>query len=261
MRTVVVTGSSGFIGSALCARLEGSGVRVLRASRGGPLPEAPGAVCVHLAANNDPRDIEARYEANRREALDLGRRVLDAGYARVVFASSALVYGDAEASPRREDSALAPTSAYGRLKREVEALFGAAPHAVARISNVYGPGMSPINVFSHILAQLRSGGGVRMRNLSSVRDYVFVSDVAGALAALATSDAAGVFNVSTGRGTRVDELVAMLARLSGREGAPTAAEDPDPPPSVLILDPGRIAASLGWRAKVTLEEGLGALIR
>lgn len=261
MRTVVVTGSSGFIGSALCARLESSGVRVLRASRGGPLPAAPGAVCVHLAASNDPRDIEARYKENRRESLELGRRVLGAGYARVVFASSALVYGDAEASPRREDSPLAPTSAYGRLKREVEALFGGAPHAVARISNVYGPGMSPVNVFSHILAQLRSGGGVRMRNLSSVRDYVFVSDVAEALAALATSDAAGVFNVSTGRGTRVDELVVLLARLTGRTGASAVAEDPDPPPSVLILAPDRIARTLGWRAKISLEEGLGALIK
>jgi UDP-glucose 4-epimerase len=260
MKKYVVTGASGFIGSALCARLELSGASVKRARRGEPLPKIPGAVCVHLAANNDPRDIEARYEENRREALDLAARVLDAGYSRVVFASSALVYGDAAAEPRREDSPLAPTSAYGRLKRDVEALFADGPHAVARISNVYGPGMSPVNVFSHILGQLRASGEVRMRNLSSVRDYIFVADAADALAALAAADAKGVFNVSTGRGTRVDELVSALARLSGRAGASAAAEDPNPPPSVLILDPSRLAGALGWRAKIPLEKGLGTLI-
>ena len=215
---------------------------------------------MHLAGNNDPRDIENRFENNCLEAQELARRVLGAGYRRVVFASSALVYGDRTLEPRHEDSELEPTSAYGRLKLEIEALFSAGPHAIARISNVYGPRMSAVTVFSHILSQMRESGRVRLRNLSSVRDYVFVSDAAEALAALAASDATGVFNVSTGRGTRVDELVAALARAVGIDGVEAIAEDQDPLLSALVLDPSRIARALDWRAKVALDEGLRAFI-
>jgi nucleoside-diphosphate-sugar epimerase len=261
MKTVVVTGASGFIGGALCARLESSGVRVMKPRRGEPLPRAADAVCVHLAANNEQAAVAERFEEVLKAELDLARRVLDAGYRRVVFASSAVVYGDGAQEPRREDSALAPASAYGRIKRDVEALFASGPHAVARISNVYGPGMSKANVFSRILEQLGEGESVRMRELRSVRDYVFVSDVAEALTALAAADASGVFNVSTGRGTAVGELVAMLARLRGKVGAAVTAENENPPASTLVLDPGRMAERLGWRAKMSLEDGLGTLIQ
>ena len=262
MKRVVVTGASGFIGRPLCARLERAGAEVLRVRSGAlaELPAQPEAVCVHLAANNDSEDLEKRYEASREEAAALARQVLGKKFRRVVFASSALVYGDAEKSPRTETSALRPTTAHGRLKAELEEIFSAADCVRARISNVYGAGMSPNNVFSRILRQLQSGDRVRLRNLASVRDYIHVDDVADALAALALGTPAGAFNVSTGRGASVGELAALAARAHGKENAVIEAEDELERPSTLVLDPGRLADACGWRARVRLEEGVAALV-
>lgn len=261
MKRVVVTGASGFIGKAVCRKLELAGAEVLRVPSGG-LPRwtpMPDAVCVHLAANNDVAQLESRYETRRDEAAALARQVLDKGFQRIVFASSALVYGDAEKAPRTEDCPLKPTTAYGRLKADLEGLFSVPRCARARISNVYGAGMSPKNVFSDILRQLHAGGLVKVRNLTSVRDYIHIDDVADALTALALGDAAGVFNVSTGRGVGVRELVSLAARAQGKENARVAADEELSTPSTLILDPGRLAAACGWRARIRLEEGVAAL--
>lgn len=261
MKRVVVTGASGFIGRAVCGRLELAGMEVMRVPSGAVprLPPMPDAVCVHLAANNDVADLGIRYEACRDEAAALARQVLEKGFQRVVFASSALVYGDAEEAPRAEDSPLKPTTAYGRLKAELEGLFSAPGCARARIANVYGPGMSSKNVFSDILRQLQGGGFVKVRNLTSVRDYIHVDDVADALTALALGAASGVFNVSTGRGVSVRELIALAARAHGKENTRVEADEEISISSTLVLDPGNLAAVCGWRARIRLEEGVAAL--
>lgn len=260
MKRVVVTGASGFIGKAVCGKLELAGAEVLRvpSSEVPRWASMPDAVCVHLAANNDVAQLESRYELRRDEAAALARQLLEKGFQRIVFASSALVYGDAEETPRTEDSPLKPTTAYGRLKGELEGLFG--PNAAcARISNVYGPGMSSKNVFSDILRQLRAGGLVKVRNLTSVRDYIHVDDVADALTALALGAEAGAFNVSTGRGVGVRELVSLAARAHGKENVRVEAAEELSAASHLVLDPGRLAAACGWRARIRLEEGVAAL--
>lgn len=259
MRTVVVTGAAGFIGRALCERLERDGGRVLRVLRGQALPEAPGAACVHLAGSSAASKAAADEEGSRREARGLVERVLSAGYARVVLASSAAVYGDASPEPRREDSPTAPATAYARLKLSLEPLFAAPPHAVARLSNVYGPGQSPQNALSDILRQLPGDGTVRLKGPSgAVRDYLFVDDAADGLARLALSDETGVFNLSTGRGTSVARLVELLAASRGLP-APRIAAPGSTAASILVLDPARAAERLGWTARTSLEDGLKAL--
>jgi UDP-glucose 4-epimerase len=257
MTTVIVTGAAGFIGRALCARLEREGVGVLKVGRGQPLPSAPGASCVHLAGSSDP--ARAAGDDARREAEDLARRVLAAGYARAVLASTAHVYGDASASPRREDEPAAPTSAYANLKLSLESLFAGPGRAVARLSNVYGPGQSELNAVSAVLRQFPGDGVVRLRGAAdAVRDYLFVEDAAEGLARLALSGEDGAFNLSTGRGTTVAELVAAVARLHGSPRP--RVEAPSAPPSTLVLDPGRAAARLGWKALTPLEQGLKSLL-
>lgn len=259
MSTVVVVGAGGFIGSALAARLERDGVRVLRVLRGAPLPACREARCVHLADNNDPARAAADEAGARSESAELAGRILAAGYARTVLASTAYVY-EASGSPRREDSPAAPGSAYARIKSALEASFTGPGRAIARLSNVYGPGQPAQNVFSDVLRQLPGDGVVRLRgSADSVRDYLFVEDAADGLARLALSDEQGVFNLSTGEGTSIQTIVETLARLQGlpRPRVESAAASS---PSVLTLDPSLALARLGWKARTTLEEGLKTLV-
>lgn len=258
MATVVVTGASGFIGTALCAELKKSDCAVIPAKRDA-LPSAPGAACVHLAASSDPADIERRPDEHLREGLELARRVLAAGYGRIVYVSSSHVYGDAVEAPRAETETPAPSNAYGRLKLSLEGLFQGPGRTIARVANVYGPGMSPINVFSHIAAQLGTGQPVRVRNLVSARDYIHVEDAAAALRTLALGKLDGVFNVGTGRGTRVDELIRLLAAARGLPEPAMEAPEWKGGPSSLVLDPSKLRRETGFEPRVRLEQGLGAL--
>ncbi|MBI4677681.1 MAG: NAD(P)-dependent oxidoreductase [Elusimicrobia bacterium] len=274
MPPVVVTGASGFLGRELVRALQTRGCEVVAAGRsaaargaGCPpvrgvnieeLSRFAGAVCVHLAGANALAD-DAAARREREDALRLAAGVREAGFARIIFASSAAVYDEAFPGPHTELSVPKPASAYGRLKLDLESLF-LPRHAVARISNLYGPGMSPANVFSHIMGQLRVADEVVVRNLTSARDYLFVGDAVEALAALALSQETGVFNVSTGRATRVSELLDMLARLMGRARCSARVLHPYPPPSSLVLDPSRLERATGWRHRVRLEMGLKLLV-
>jgi nucleoside-diphosphate-sugar epimerase len=259
-RTIVVTGANGFIGRALCGELEREGARVLRASRGAVLPRSPEACCVHLAGSNDPARAAADETGSRREAEELAGRVLSAGYARAILASTSHIYGDVDATPHREDFPPAPTSAYARVKLALETMFRAAGQTVARLSNVYGPGQPEINVVADIMRQLPGDGIIRLRgSAEAIRDYLFIEDAAKGLARLALSEEAGIFNFSTGRGTSVAGLTEILARLRGLP-KPRIESGASRAPSTLILDPGLAHKRLGWRAQTSLEEGLKPLL-
>ena len=273
-RAALVTGASGFIGRALVRTLLQRGWDVVGASRKpsahasdaslvdyGALDPHRDRICFHLAAARDPEDTERQPDT----ALALLRDLLRTGFPRLIFASSAAVYGDRTAERHREDGPTDPRSAYARFKLACETPVLEHGYTVARIANTYGAGMSPRNVLSHILQQL-PGRLVEVRDAGAVRDFVHVTDVADALVALGAAapedDGAGVFNVGTGVGTRVDDLALALARHTGagkpelRASAPAAEAA-----STLVVDPSRVYARLGWRAHLSLEQGLERLVQ
>lgn len=273
---IVVVGASGFLGSAVCSVLADAGASVVAASRGSGtkhpdprlascgierLGEHAGAVCLHLGGSSDPADIAMRFDEHLKEAEEAAEKIIRAGFSRVVLASSAAVYDDSSPEPRAEESPVNPATAYGRLKRRMEEMFSSSGGAIARISNVYGPRMQANNVIPEIARQLESGDRVRLRNLTGIRDYLFVSDAARALAELTRADLKGVYNVSTGRGTSVDELITAVGRALGRERVAREAVADSGRLSALVLNPAKIRRDLGWQPQVSLADGLRYLAK
>jgi UDP-glucose 4-epimerase len=89
------------------------------------------------------------------------------------------------------------------------------------------------------------------------RDYVYVGDIAQAFALASAAPASGeVLNIGTGHGRSVDDIIALVGRIVGREirVRREAARAIDVPANV--LDPSRAAAVLGWRPLVSLEDGI-----
>lgn len=274
MPDVVVTGASGFIGRAVCAELQRWGVLVSAVGRA-PDPNMPGvpylrvaayedvrapqdAVCLHLAGENNAKR-SASFPGAADEAVALARHLVQDRFARIVFASSALVYGDGSPEPRRETDPVAPRGAYAVMKRAVEAVFLGQGHVAARLANVYGPGMAATNIVSDILTQIPGAGPIRVHDASPVRDYLHLDDVAAGLAALALGDATGIFNLGTGVGTSVGQLAACLATIAGEEGREVLSEV-TPRPTALVVDPHKMGEVFGWRARVGLADGLRALV-
>ncbi|MBU1229972.1 MAG: NAD(P)-dependent oxidoreductase [Proteobacteria bacterium] len=231
------------------------------------------AAFFHLAGLADAGACQRDPDLARRLNVDLVALALDAlsnTPCAFVFPSTGIVYGDALDRPAREDDPLLPQAEYARGKIEAEGLVRAAcaagplRGAIARLSNLYGPGGAENTVLGRILAQARAGGPLQVWDESPVRDFLHVSDAAEGLlrlglAALELESPAGALtaNLSTGVGTSVGGLIDLCAELFHTPRLPQEREPgPAARASTLVLDNGRLAALTGWRPQTDLRLGL-----
>jgi UDP-glucose 4-epimerase len=226
---------------------------------------------VHLAARHFIPWCERFPAATLRTNVLGTQNVVDAvrelGGARLVFASSAAVYGPS-AERLGEAHPLGPDDVYGASKETCEHLLELAvrrdPEAstvVLRLFNTVGPGDPHPHLVPRLISELGRGGRrVRVGNLTSVRDYVDVEDVARAICAAVCSERPGltVANVGTGVGRSVGEVVQALGVLVGYPlevvSIPSRQRAVDRP--ILVADPTRARELLGWEPQVAFEAGL-----
>ena len=247
----------------------GSRVRaVTRSSKYGPdsvvvktyaelTPQSADDILVHLAESRDhSKGGPTDEERAQRETL------LSQDWRRIVYASSAAVYGDQISRPRRVSEAIAPRAVYACWKSEGEEIVRKRGGIVARLSNMYGSGMASNNVISDILRQLRETGPVAVRDVTPVRDYIHVDDAAKAMARMTTSGMAGsTYNVGTGLGTSVDEVARAILEIAGQAGRDVrAGRNAAGRPSHLVLDVDATTRALGWRPDISLRVGLQRLV-
>jgi UDP-glucose 4-epimerase len=174
------------------------------------------------------------------------------------------LYGDDAPLPTSEERIPAPLAPYGASKWAAEAyvntwsLSSRVPHAVCRLGNVYGPRQSPhgeAGVVAIFTDHLHTGRVPKMFGHGKpTRDYVYVGDVVAAL--VAANGVAGTFNVATGVETDVLRLWNILKRVAGSDIEPQLADLRPGELQRSCLDASRAERELGWRASVSIEEGL-----
>ena len=226
---------------------------------------------VHLAALH----FIPACNADPRRAIDINvtgtQTLFDAcaafgTVAAIVIASSASVYAASE-QPLREESALGPVDIYGHTKlwnEQLAALFHrrtGIPVGIARLFNQFGPGETNAHLIPTIIEQVRAGGPLRLGNLASRRDYLHTDDAARGLIALAAAcQEHGSLTCNFGSERAVDgwTLVRLIEQLHGRplvvEQDPARMRPADNP--VILSDCTRAHELLGWRAAISLEDGL-----
>jgi UDP-glucose 4-epimerase len=294
---ILVTGGAGFIGSHVVDRLQADGhqVSVMDNLSTGRREQVAAGAALHVCDLRSA-GLEAVFAGTRPEAVvhvaaqpSVARSVadplLDASVnvlgtvallaacqrwrvSRVIYTSTGgAAYGDTAVLPTPEDHPMNATSPYGVTKVAAEryldcwsALAG-VPALTLRLANIYGPRQNPLGeagvvaIFTHRL--LRAEGCVINGDGGQTRDYVFVGDVADAVArGLEHSEARGAVNIGTGIETSVNELYDRLARIVGI-GEP-AAHAPAKPGEQRrsILDPARAKMLLGWAPSTPLDAGL-----
>ena len=303
----LVTGGGGFIGSHLVERLlaEGHAVRVLDdfstgrrrnlafAARGAPLEviegdlrdpkSVTGAVAgmdgiFHEAAMvSVPRSVEQpelSCDVNAHGTARLLEAARTAGVRRVVYASSAAVYGEGAPGPVSEQAPVHPLSPYGLDKLYTEQL-GALYQALhgleavpLRYFNVFGPRQDPSSPYSGVISifasRLLAGEGVTIHgDGEQTRDFVYVADVVEANLRAMLGPYAGPrpFNVAGGGSTTLNALARMVAEIAGV--TPRIAYAPARPGDIRHsrADISAIARALGYAPRWTVRAGLEALIR
>ncbi len=150
------------------------------------------------------------------------------GITRIVYASSAAVYGDEPSLPKRESSPLRPQSPYALSKaiNEMQAgmyerAFGLSPVGL-RFFNVYGPGQDGDHPYASVIPRwieaLRAGRSITVYgDGSQTRDFVHVRDVAQAICQALARETTGIFNIASGEEVALRQLLRMIAQASGEE--------------------------------------------
>jgi nucleoside-diphosphate-sugar epimerase len=220
--------------------------------------------CVH-----HPRDAVDVNALGTFNVIDAAQRM---NVGKVVYSSSASVYGDALAIPMTEDHPFNNRTLYGATKIAGEQFFRAyneqhgLPYVGLRYMNVYGPRMdykgTYVSVIMKVLDKIDAGEAPAIfGDGSQAYDFVHVDDVAGANILSLKSEASDVFlNVGMGVQTTINELVERLLALTGSDLRPEFL------PQEQMFVTNRIGSTelaeelTGFRAKIDLDEGLGSVI-
>ena len=236
---------------------------------------------IHFAAKKQVGESVARPLYYYRQNIGGLVNVLDAmeqtGVKKMIFSSSAAVYGEPEEEIVLEDSRTAPINPYGRTKLIGEWILADCERAwglqwvALRYFNVAGAGWPELgdsaimNLIPMVLDRLARDEAPRVFGTdyatpdgTCIRDYVHVKDLAAAhiLAINALSDDMPhhVFNVGTGTGSSVQEVIDSIGRASGLDTTPVVEGRRAGDPPMLIANADRIKDTLGFEPKLDLKD-------
>jgi UDP-glucose 4-epimerase len=297
---VVVTGGAGFVGSNIVRRLlkEGASVVVLDDFYTGDENNLPAGdanlevvrgsvtdyelthevinganVVIHEAARNiivSTRNPREDYEVNIGGTLNVLLAVRDCKVSRMVYASSASVYGNPRYLPINEDDATNMLSPYAVSKFAGENYckafyesYGLSTSSV-RYSNVYGVAQRPDNPYCGVIAKFfemaMAGKAPRIHgDGEQTRDFTYIDDVVDAtlLAGFSPKAEGQVYNVGTGRETSVNQLARMIIQITGAEVEPEYVDRRDIDNiRRRVVNIEKIRRELRWSPSVTIEKGL-----
>ncbi|MFX1264152.1 MAG: NAD-dependent epimerase/dehydratase family protein, partial [Promethearchaeota archaeon] len=187
---------------------------------------------------------------------------------RVIFPSSGgTIYGEPNSVPVRETHALNPMDPYGISKLAIEKYLSyynrahGLDYLILRYSNPYGERQNPHGqqgVIPVFLNRIKMGERPVIYGDGSVeRDYVYVGDATEAtIAALERKTAHKIFNVGSGAGTSLNQLVKIMSGVAGKKIEPIYTEDTAVRVQKIILDVSRIRDEVGWKPRTGLQEGM-----
>jgi UDP-glucose 4-epimerase len=297
----LVTGGAGYVGGVVAAHLLEAGHQVVvlddlstghRASVPagaefvqGRIQDAADVVdgsydaVLHFAASSQVgesvADPEKYWRNNVGGSMDLLAAMRKADVRRLVFSSTAAVYGEPERSPIEETARTAPTNPYGATKLAVDHMITseAAAHGLAAVSlryfnvaGAYGVQGERHDPESHLIPLVLQAAQGRRPHIAvygddyptpdgtCVRDYIHVADLAEAhLLALAAATPGEhlVCNLGNGSGFSVREVVEAVRRVTGREITALTSERRPGDPAVLVASAERARTRLGWTPRRT----------
>jgi UDP-glucose 4-epimerase len=232
-------------------------------------------VVLHLISTTLPAnsndDMVYDVQSNLVATLQLLNAMVARRVHKVVFISSGgTVYGSPAYVPIDENHRTEPRVSYGVTKLAIEKylllyqyLHGVKA-GILRVANPFGQRQrveTAQGAVAAFLSKALKGEPVEIWGDGSViRDYIYISDVADAFARAVEYDGArSIFNVSTGIGTSLNELVDLIERVAGRKVVRRYRPSRRFDVPVNILDNSLARRELGWEPRVTLEEGLAVM--
>jgi nucleoside-diphosphate-sugar epimerase len=264
---VIVTGSSGFIGSHLTKILISLNKEVIAVSRRKScytnhtfmfynklIGFSNNKNClVHLAGSN--LNTNSEINEDKKVIQELSRAYKN----KMIYISSSAVYGNNSLNKVNELCKTNPLTNYAKNKLICEKEVIRNGGTVLRISNVFGARMSDKSVFYDILNQLHKNT-ICLANFSAERDFIFIDDVCNAIKSVIDNPIAGIYNVSTGDGTKIKKICDIILDLKGLDKVKFQYVSKNIIQSRLVLDPILFKKTFKWNTKISLYQGINKLL-
>lgn len=273
MHLIGLVGASGFIGKHISMHTN-EATNFISLQHRGPIKDIKSSLStfnnlmkdsqasiIYLAENNDISLAEKQGNDYIKDNTSRLKIFLDNTYAKIIYASSVDIYGDKSEKPHLPEENLVPLNVYAKSKLECEKLVLAADGTVARISNVYGQGMSSSNIISEILAQITDSNieVIKIRDGSPKRDFINVYDVASCLIKMAKKPKLGIYNVATGKAISMKDIASHILSIFNLPDCKIIERNPSVSKSSIFLDISSTVNEFKWSPKITLQQGLESL--
>jgi len=217
---------------------------------------------LYLAENNEiskADKISSNYIENNVRRLKF---IISNTRSKLIYASSVAIYGDLSEIPHSPSEKLNINNTYAKSKFECEKLVLQAGGVVARLSNIYGPGMSKKNIISDILKQIKVKGidSINIIDGSPIRDMIHISDVTSCLLSMTKIQKEGIYNIATGTSTSMKDLALMILKVANFEEYKLVELKHNKTTSCISLDISNTKKTFAWSPSISLQDGLKELV-
>jgi nucleoside-diphosphate-sugar epimerase len=286
LKKILITGSSGFIGKNLIDSLlsEYKIIGLIKKKGKSKIKHITKDIsevtskdfknifCViHLAAITDPKICKdfpnqciATNVLGTQKILEASRK----NNCKVIYASTSHVYGIPKKIPISETASVSPTSIYAGSKLAGEILCESYHKqfdmdiSIVRIFSVYGPKSNNHCVLPSIVKQMKNSNVIKLGNINSKRDFIFISDIVDAFKIILKNiNGFNVYNVGAEKSYSIKEICKKFEKLYGEKIIikNNLEQNRKIDAKNIICDATKLK-KLGWKSKITLDEGLKKMI-
>lgn len=286
-KRVLITGSTGFIGSHVKSTLQSNEYKVLGIGRGVQedfcldlsssdltkiIKEISPSIVFHLASGsniaraNEEKEKEYQDTVTSTEKLLNSLKVLSKK-PKIIYLSSQAVYGVPECLPITEAHITSPKSIYGENKLKAEKLIieSSLDYLIFRVSSIYGPNQDykKSGVISKFIHKMKNKNAPTVFNsLETLSDFLYVRDLSSALLKSISlqKNISGIYNLGSGQPTTMRELLDTLYKYF--PNAPKAIIEPNNVylNNGLYLSTDKLKSDTSWSCKYNLDDGLSDML-
>ena len=223
-------------------------------------------IVYHLAAILPTKNTSLLMKTNIMGSVNILEMAQKYKIKKIIFASSAAVYGNPQTSVIKENHPTDPLSIYGLSKLTVEKLFKIycnlykIPYIIIRYGNIYGPGQKtfrPGSVIVNFIYKILHNQIPEINgNGKQLRDYIYIDDLIDASLKIIKIKKVGVYNVGSGVGISLNDIISKINKILNKNIKPKYNLSAKSGVAKSILDIKKIKKELRWKPKVQLETGL-----